>query len=240
MRARSCTLRRAVVVEQEAASHEVCSLRECLLHRTPESRPTASKRATPMARLSVVLRSNKLLVMFCINVANLCCHAVYSVLAAFFPQEAKAKGMSDDGVGIIFASFAAVIFVCSPCAGRLMSSRGKVIVYLWGLLIVSSSTICFSAASAMPAGWPFYTFCLVMRVLQGVGAAMEETAAYAIIADIEPDRVSFFLGICEISTGVGYMVNRGNGGKWVGGGWSPKRVCARRIRRQAVTLTGPR
>jgi len=165
-----------------------------------------------MARLGVGLRSNKLLVMFCINVANLCCHAVYSVLAAFFPQEAKAKGMSDDGVGIVFASFAAVIFVCSPLAGRLMTRHGKVLVYLYGLLIVSSSTICFSAASVVPAGWPFYAFCLFMRLLQGVGSAMEETAAYAIIADIEPDRVSFFLGICEISTGVGYMIGPPLGG----------------------------
>ena len=166
------------------------------------------KRTGSMARVGLGLRSNKLLVMFCINIANLCCHAVYSVLAAFFPQEAKAKGMNDDWVGIVFASFAAVIFVCSPFAGRLMTRHGKVMVYLWGLVIVSSATICFSAASAVPEGWPFLLFCLVMRLLQGVGAALEETAAYAIIADIEPDRVSFFLGICEISTGVGYMVRR--------------------------------
>jgi len=137
---------------------------------------------------------------------------VYSVLAAFFPQEAKAKGMSDDGVGIVFASFAAVIFVCSPLAGRLMTKHGKVIVYLWGLLTVSVATTCFAAASVVPAGWPFYTFCLVMRLMQGVGSALEETAAYAIIADIEPDRVSLFLGICEISTGLGYMIGPPLGG----------------------------
>ena len=34
----------------------------------------------------------KILVMVCINLANLVCHSVYSVLAAFFPQEGKAKG----------------------------------------------------------------------------------------------------------------------------------------------------
>eukprot|EP00965_Chrysotila_dentata_P010676 347293-Pleurochrysis_carterae.AAC.1 len=74
----------------------------------------------------VVVQHHKFLVMVCINVANLVCHSVYSVLAAFFPQEAKAKGMSEDAVGIIFASFAAVIFVCSPLAGRFMSKYGKV------------------------------------------------------------------------------------------------------------------
>jgi len=172
----------------------------------------AKGRGGGMARLGAGLSHRKLLVFFCINIANLGCHAVYSVLAAFFPQEAKAKGMSDDGVGIVFASFAAVIFICSPCAGRLMTKHGKVLVYLWGLLCVSLSTTLFAIASIVPAGWPFYAFCLTMRLLQGVGSALEETAAYAIIADIEPDRVSLFLGICEISTGVGYMIGPPLGG----------------------------
>ena len=110
---------------------------------------------------------SKLLVMACINLSNLVCHAVYSVLASFFPQEAKSKGMSDDTVGVIFAIFAAVIFLCSPVAGRFMSRHGKVWVYIWGLCIVSASTISFSLASLMPAGLPFATWCLCMRLLQG-------------------------------------------------------------------------
>ena len=93
------------------------------------------------------MRNNKLIVMICTNLANLFCHSVYSVLASFFPQEAKAKGMSDDGVGLIFAIFAAVIFVCSPIAARLMSKHGKVWVYIWGICTVSVSSILFSVAS---------------------------------------------------------------------------------------------
>lgn len=50
-----------------------------------------------------------------------------------------------------------------------MTRHGKVIVYLWGLLLVSAATICFAAASVVPVGWPFYIFCLIMRLLQGVG-----------------------------------------------------------------------
>lgn len=45
-----------------------------------------------------------------------------------------------------------------------------------------------------------------------LSSALEETAAYAIIAELEPDRVSLFLGICEISTGVGYMIGPPLGG----------------------------
>ena len=158
------------------------------------------------------MRNNKMIVLVCTNLANLCCHAVYSVLASFFPQEAKAKGMSEDGVGFVFAVFAAVIFVCSPCAGRLMTRHGKVWVYIWGISLVCVSTICFSMASLMPAGVPFAVWCFSMRVMQGLGAALEETAMYSIIADLDPERVTLYLGICEISTGLGYMIGPPLGG----------------------------
>ena len=143
------------------------------------------------------MRSNKVLVMVSTNLANLCCHAVYSVLASFFPQEAKAKGLSDDIVGFIFAIFAAVIFVFSPFAGRMMTRYGKVWVYIWGISIVSISTILFSVASLLPPGVPFAAWCFAMRLAQGIGSAMEETAMYAIIADLDAERVSLYLGICE-------------------------------------------
>jgi len=158
------------------------------------------------------LRNNKLLVLICTNLANLCCHAVYSVLASFFPQEAKAKGMSDDAVGFVFAVFAGVIFLCSPFAGTLMQRRGKVWVYLCGLALVSVSTILFAAATLVPEGWPFAFWCLTMRLAQGVGSAFEETAMYAIIADLDAENVTFYLGICEISTGLGYMIGPPLGG----------------------------
>ena len=197
------------------------------------------------------MRSNKMLVFMCINLTNLCCHSVYSVLAAFFPQEAEKKGLSEDAVGIVFASFAAVIFLCSPMAGGWMTHYGKVWVYITGIILVSVSTILFAGATTMPDGSLFGSYCLIMRLLQGVGSAMEEvrahyvvrcaalhvtfctgsrtcapasaaasalrrtswqTAAYAIIADLDPENISFYLGITEISTGLGYMVGPALGG----------------------------
>jgi len=120
--------------------------------------------------------------------------------------------MSEEGVGLVFAIFAAVIFVCSPFAARLMSKHGKVWVYIWGICIVSCSSILFSVASVVPAGWPFATWCFLMRLAQGVGSALEETAMYAIIADLDTENVTLYLGICEISTGLGYMIGPPLGG----------------------------
>lgn len=123
-----------------------------------------------------LLRSNKMLLLLTINLTNLGCHSVFSILAAFFPQEAKAKGATDEMVGLIFASFACVIFVASPLAARLMSRHGKSYVYIAGVVIVSLSTISFAVADALPAGWPFTGWCLLMRLVQGFGSALEESA----------------------------------------------------------------
>ena len=120
--------------------------------------------------------------------------------------------MTDDAIGIVFAIFALVIFVFSPVAGGLMTSHGKKWTYTTGLVLVSASTVAFAFASSLPAGFLFAFWCLVMRVLQGIGSAMEETAAYAIIADMGSSEVSFLMGITEISTGLGYMIGPPLGG----------------------------
>ena len=44
-----------------------------------------------------------------------------SMLAPFFPQEAKKKGLSDTNIGIIFAFFPAVVFVMAPIYGYFVS-----------------------------------------------------------------------------------------------------------------------
>jgi MFS family permease len=118
-------------------------------------------RLTPLRPLPL-----QLLMMVLINFSNLFCHSLFSILPPFFPQQAKAKGMSQDAVGIVFACFPAVIFLTSPFAGPFMTRHGKKWVYTTGLIIVSASTICFSVASYLPEGSPFATWCLFIRLLQ--------------------------------------------------------------------------
>ena len=167
------------------------------------------------------MRNNKLLVMACTNLANLACHSVYSVLASFFPQEAKAKGMSDDGVGLVFAIFAAVISSPRRSWGSSCPSTARCGSTSVGVATVSVSSICFAFASWVPAGLPFAAYCFAMRLVQGIGSALEETAMYAIIADLDTEHVTFYLGICEISTGLGYMIGPPLGGfLFAAGGFS--------------------
>ena len=149
--------------------------------------------------------AGRLGVLALINVANLCCHAVYSLLPAFFPAEAAQRGMSNDFVGVIFASFAGVACVCSPIASTLMIRHGQKRIYLYGLLLVALATIAFGMTAALD-GVMFASTAVALRLLQGIGSALEETAAYAIIAGIDTERTSLYLGLCELSTGLGYAV----------------------------------
>lgn len=200
--ATAATKRCARVGSDQLVSTDSTSVAEQLQNGASSSQPELERSA---------MRSNKMVVMVCINLANLCCHAVYSVLASFFPQEARAKGMPEETVGAVFAVFAFVVFLVSPFAGKAMSRHGKARVYIAGICVASAATILLSIAALCPAGWPFFLWCFTMRVAQGVGCALEETAMYAIIADLD-ENTTLYLGISEISTGLGYMIGPPLGG----------------------------
>mmetsp|Transcript_15267 Transcript_15267/g.41001 ORF Transcript_15267/g.41001 Transcript_15267/m.41001 type:complete len:498 (+) Transcript_15267:86-1579(+) len=171
-------------------------------------------------------RTAKYVVLVCINLSNLVCHSVYSVLASFFPQEARAKGLSDEPIGLVFAIFAAVIFVAAPFVSTALSRYGKRQVYVAGLAIVAVGTMLFSLAAWIENRPAYFAWCLALRCVQGLGSALEETAAYALIADIDPNAVSFNLGITEISTGLGYMVGPTLGGiLFAMGGFAAPFIC---------------
>jgi len=61
-------------------------------------------------------------------------------------------------------------------------------------------------------GTVFFTYCVVMRLLQGLGSAATETASYAIAATLFPDNVTYVLGILEVANGLGYVIGPPLGG----------------------------
>jgi DHA1 family multidrug resistance protein-like MFS transporter len=168
------------------------------------TRPNGALPASPLAATTFERRSSSFGILLLISVSNFTCHSVYSVLPSFFPSEAAARGMGDDLVGLTFAMYAAVVFVCAPLAAQLMSVYGQKRVYVAGLILVSLATAAFAATATLD-GPAFVTAVLCLRLLQGVGSALEETASYAIVAGLDAERTSEYLGLCELSTGLGYM-----------------------------------
>lgn len=179
-----------------------------------------------LRKLQKPTRAAKCLVLVCINLSNLVCHSVYSVLASFFPQEARAKGLSDEPIGLVFAIFAAVIFLSAWRISTMLNVHGKRLIYVVGLATVAVGTMLFALADRITNLPLYFTWCFVLRCVQGFGSALEETAGYALIAEIDPEAVSFNLGVTEISTGLGYMVGPTIGGLlFQAGGFALPFIC---------------
>lgn len=146
------------------------------------------------------------MVLGMLALTNLVGNSLYSIMDAFFPQQAEAKLLSPEAIGAIFAAFPAVVFLTAPSASRLMDRIGTRTTFLVGCCAISIGTLSFSAALILPDGAPFAAWCMVMRLLQGAGGALEEASAYVLIASLAGSNVTFYLGLTELSTGLGYML----------------------------------
>ncbi|KAJ1617752.1 major facilitator superfamily domain-containing protein [Pavlovales sp. CCMP2436] len=140
------------------------------------------------------------------------CHMAFSVLVSFYPQAAAARGISEVTVGWIFSTFAIASFFAAPFVRAPLRRYGRRNCYAAGLLLVSLASGAFAIAHRVQDNACYILLCLLLRALQGLGAAFAETAAYALIAAVDRDSLSFNLGMTEVSTGLGYMLGPVIGG----------------------------
>lgn len=148
-----------------------------------------------------------------LSVAAVCTSAVYGLLGPVFPEFAKGKGTSESAVGWIFGAFALTVFLVSPHVGStLLPWMGKKRVQVVGLWVLGLATMAFAIVPALPGGATLTIACLIIRVVQGVGAAMAETASYSLCATLFQDDLTEAIGVIELSVGMGYMVGPVFGG----------------------------
>ena len=161
-------------------------------------------------------------------VGALASSSVYGLLAPVFPSEALAYGMSERAQGVVFAVFALVVFLASPAVGSWLVPRmGKRNVLLRGLVVLALSTGCFAAVPLAPKRL-FAASCLAIRVVQGLGSAMVETASFALCAELFREDLTAALGAIEVAVGAGWMLGPVFGGLLVelGGFKAPFLVMA--------------
>jgi MFS family permease len=115
-------------------------------------------------------------------------------------------------VGFVFASFSLIVFLSSPAFGVHMARLGQRNTLFTGLTLLSCATVGFGFMERVGTGKVFFTYCVFMRVLQGLGSAATETASYAIAATLFPDNVTYMLGILEVANGLGYVIGPPVGG----------------------------
>jgi hypothetical protein len=188
----------------------VCDIR---LAAVAAAAPRLQHLPRKLSRVRPPVRWQTIMLMLMINLANLASNCVYSIMDAFFPQQAAAKHLPSITIGAIFAAFPAIVFLSAPLAMVLMDRCGTRCVFKMGISVLAAGTLSFAAAPALPDGTAFAAFCVAMRVFQGFGSALEEAAAYVLVAILAgANDVSFFLGLTELSTGLGYMLGPPLGG----------------------------
>ncbi|XP_071481859.1 MFS-type transporter SLC18B1-like [Diadema antillarum] len=136
----------------------------------------------------------------------------FSVLAPFFPREAKNRGVSSLQVGLIFGAFALVNVVFSPIFGKYLPKLGAKFTFVAGIWIVAGCNILFGVCDGLTSPVEFIIFCYVIRSLAAVGTSACVTASMTIVANTFPDHVATTVGLLETFSGFGYMLGPVIGG----------------------------
>ncbi|KAK3578255.1 hypothetical protein CHS0354_011578 [Potamilus streckersoni] len=138
-----------------------------------------------------------------------------SILAPFFPEEAKSKNISDTVSGWVFGVFALIQFLFSPVIGKLMPKLGSRFVFLSGLFMTGGCTVLFGFLHYVPVddgGTVFITLSFIIRIVLAIGCTAQQTASILMIMKFFPDNMMTVFGMGEIFVGIGMVSGPAIGG----------------------------
>ena len=104
---------------------------------------------------------------------------VYTMIVPVLPKYATGLGVSQQLIGIMFASYAVVFLAATPLVGVLSDKYGRRKPMILGLAGLFLSTLLFACAGNIE-------LLIIARALQGLSAAATWTAGLALIADVFP------------------------------------------------------
>jgi len=104
----------------------------------------------------------------------------FGLIAPVLPLYAEEMGATGIGVGLIFAGWGITSFVATPIMGRLSDLKGRKRFLCIGLLSYCILSLGYIWAATVPQ-------LILVRLLQGVAAAMVTPIAFAYIGDISPE-----------------------------------------------------
>jgi len=125
------------------------------------------------------LAQGKSSALFVVALAMFTDTLLYYLLVPLLPAYARAYGLNQLGVGLLFGSYALALLVGTFPLGRLVDRVGRRGPLLGGLLGLFATTLLFAFAHAYP-------LLILARVLQGLSATATWTAGMALVADHFP------------------------------------------------------
>lgn len=125
-----------------------------------------------------------------IMAANLFTFLGFQMLMPVMPVYATTLGGGETWAGVVTGIFTASAVIMRPLAGRLLDSRGRLLVFLAGLGVFIASTLSYAATATILA-------LVVVRFLHGVGWGALGTASNTIATDNIPKA--------RLGEGMGYF-----------------------------------
>ncbi|XP_063393718.1 MFS-type transporter SLC18B1-like [Cydia fagiglandana] len=177
-------------------SSDIRILRERLVRTQTRPRPSAMRRLTRRQRLTLASLALVDFMSFC----------SISVMAPFFPGEAKAKGLSDTVCGFVFSFYAIVMFITSPFMGKCLPIVGAKFMFTAGMFVAGFCNVLFGSLVLVEDSAMFTGLCFAVRGAAALGASAYSTASYVFVVNVFPDSIGSVLGILETFVGIGMSV----------------------------------
>nr|CAD7459434.1 unnamed protein product [Timema tahoe] len=150
--------------------------------------------------------------LFCIGSVHFACAICVSIQAPFYPKEAESKGASATEHGLVFGIFELVSFLVSPLLGKYMDKIGPKKVLNTGIFIAGICCMLFGLLDLLTGHTIFITLSFLIRIIESMGASAATVAAFAITAEMFPDKVAVTFATLEIFYGMGYIAGPMIGG----------------------------
>mmetsp|Transcript_16700 Transcript_16700/g.23027 ORF Transcript_16700/g.23027 Transcript_16700/m.23027 type:complete len:468 (-) Transcript_16700:57-1460(-) len=130
-----------------------------------------------------------------------------SIVGPFVPGELSKIDASQTVIGVAFSVYPFALFIGSPVAALLCTRFGQAPVLYFGVVVEGSLSILsgyFHHLSSTNVGR--ISIFIILRFLQGCGAAASYTSICARLADTFPHNLGQAMGLQEAAAGLGYML----------------------------------
>ncbi len=117
-----------------------------------------------------------------------------SLMAPFYPDVARQKGVKDIYIGNVFGIFNVGAFISAIIFGKMMKFWGRKLILTLGLLLVGSMTLIYGLIIYVEDLTFFIILSLICRFFEGVGCSAYSAIAYAYIPILYPNDVDYKIG----------------------------------------------
>ncbi|XP_035226330.1 MFS-type transporter SLC18B1-like [Stegodyphus dumicola] len=141
--------------------------------------------------------SKKFLLLLSLWTGIFCNYACYSIIAPFFPQLARKKGLSAEQYSFVFGIYSLSQITFSVIVGKSLTRIGAKFVVVAGLFLTGGSTILFGCLEKSPGGPIFFWLCMAVRAVEGAGFAAYLTSSLAVLVRTFPSNPGYYVGLTE-------------------------------------------